>query len=206
MQQFEHQGHRDRGFLKRAEESSTERANKARWLMNSRNSLTNPITSDKLKCQRLPYVASHFLCCYAISPATDMSQQHMAVCRTVWGGFEDGGTVTGDPGRCLSLSIDRARRPDDCCSLWRRQAGRQAGLPAPPSFLHPLCFWKESFRNLDMTYCHVAPVDKGIRFLGTCMILLSPISCPYARSCQSDPHVGWKYISTKCSCSMLFFL
>lgn len=48
----EHQGHCRMGFLKRAEKSSTERANKARWLMNSRNSLTNPIAGDKLKCQR----------------------------------------------------------------------------------------------------------------------------------------------------------
>lgn len=173
------------GSLKRAEESSTEWANKARWLMNSRNSLTNPITSDKLKCQRLPYVASHFLCCYAISPATDMSQQHTAVCRTVWGGFEDGGTVTGEPRQML------------VSGYWSGQTSRrllqpltQAGRAAGSLFLHPLCCWKESFRKFDMTYCHVAPVDKGIRLLGTCIFLLSHTYCPHALSCQSDTDVG----------------
>lgn len=63
----EHQGHCRIGFLKRAEKSSTEWANKARWLMNSRNSLTNPIASDKLKCQRPACVASHYLCYSVIS-------------------------------------------------------------------------------------------------------------------------------------------
>lgn len=111
--------------------------------MNSRNSLTNPITSDKLKCQQPPYVASYFLCCSVISPAADMSQQHMAVCRTVWEGNDDRGTVTGDPGRCLSLSIDRARRPDDCYSHWRRQAG----LAATSSFI-PSAAERNRFENL----------------------------------------------------------
>lgn len=63
----EHQGHCRIGFLKRAEKSSTEWANKARWLTNSRNSLTNPIASDKLKCQRPACVASHYLCYSVIS-------------------------------------------------------------------------------------------------------------------------------------------
>lgn len=63
----EHQGHCRIGFLKRAEKSSKEWANKARWLMNSRNSLTNPIASDKLKCQRPACVASHYLCYSVIS-------------------------------------------------------------------------------------------------------------------------------------------
>lgn len=64
---IEHQGHCGSGFLKWAEKSSTEWANTARWPMNSRNSLTNHISRDKLKCQWPLYVASHFLCCSAIS-------------------------------------------------------------------------------------------------------------------------------------------
>lgn len=87
------------------------------------NSLTNPITSGKLKCQRLPYVASHFLCCSVISPATKICQQLMVVSRTVWEGHEDRGTVTGVQGRCLSQSIDWARR--------LLQPLTQAGLAAP---------------------------------------------------------------------------
>lgn len=164
---IEHQGHSAGVFLKRAEKSSVEWANKARWLMNSRNSLTNPITSDKLKCQQPAYVASHFLCCSVISPTTDVSQQHMAVCRTVWESYEDVGTVTGDPRRCLSLSIDWARRPDDCNRRWRRHAasGRHACMHAGYLFFHPCCSWKEQFWKFDMTHCHIAAVDKGISFL-----------------------------------------
>lgn len=67
---IEHQGHCGRGFLKRAKRSCMAWANKARWLMNAMNSLTNPITSDKLKCQQAPSVASHFLCCSVISRAS----------------------------------------------------------------------------------------------------------------------------------------
>lgn len=114
----EHQGHCRIGFLKRAEKSSTEWANKARWLMNSRNSLTNPIASDKLKCQRPACVASHYLCYSVISLIAEPAAH--GVWKTAWDSYEDRGTVTGDLGRCLSLSIDWTRRPDDFNSHWRR--------------------------------------------------------------------------------------
>lgn len=90
-------------------------ANKARWLVNSKNGVTNPITSDKLKCQRPCYVASHFLCCCVIRPhALIRASSTWLSPDTVCGGCVDRATVTGDLGRCLSLSIDWARRPDDC--------------------------------------------------------------------------------------------
>lgn len=130
-------------FSRGLKKSSAEWANKARWLMNSRNSLTNPITSDKLKCQRLPYVASQFLCCSVISPAADMCQHHMVVCRTVWEGHENRGTVTGDPGRCLSPSIDWVRRLLQPLT----QAAGQAGL-ADTSALSPCVAERNCFQNL----------------------------------------------------------
>lgn len=164
--------------------------------MNSRNSLTNPITSDKLKCQWPRYVASRFLCCSVISPTADMSQQHFAVCRIVWEGLEDRGTVTGDPGRCLSLSIDWTRRPDDCNR--RRQAGRHMGY----LLLHHGCSWKEQSLKFDMTHCHTALWTR--EYVSRVHTAITRLKTP--SSVVSQTQTALIYIFTQCFCCTACFL
>lgn len=98
-----------------------------------------------------------------------MSQQHVA--GTVCEGYED--TVLGYSNRrARQMLVSEYWLGQTSRRLLLQpltQAGRAAGYPS----LHPVSCRQEAFWKFDMTYCHVAPADKGICFLDTYILLLS---------------------------------
>lgn len=141
--------------------------------MNSRNSLTNPITSDKLKRLQLPPHGITFPVLFGDKPRRRRRCERASSTPL----SADRGTVTGDAGRCLSRCIDRLRRPDG----WM-QAGR--------AFV-PFNCWKKWFQKFDMTHCHTAPADKGMGFPGCMHPLIIRQRIPRWRS---EADAAYKFI------------
>ncbi|KAK9514345.1 hypothetical protein VZT92_027818 [Zoarces viviparus] len=65
-----------------------------------------------------------------------------------WLSEEDRGLVTGGPGRCSSLGIDRARRPDVLPLQKKQSASKSVALSVAPADkgmcfpvdMHPVCY------------------------------------------------------------------
>lgn len=197
---IEHQGHRGGGFLKRAEKSSAKWANKARWLMNSWNSLKKPFRQWQIKVSTAALRGITFPVLFSDKPhrwyepaAHGRLQSSL---RRPWGQRYS----NRRPGQMLVWVLIGPDVQTTVAPLI--QAGRTGGYLS----LYPLCCWKESFRKFDMTYCHLTPADNGICFLGTYILfaitrLKTPASILSVRhKCSSKIHLQTVFVLS------LFFL